>query len=280
MNSKDKLKAIFPNPQDIFKMFHIDFDTGYIYLRKPWDNNIEKRVGRPTTDNLYTRVNVNCPHLDHIFKRGYTDVLAHRLIYYAHTGDLPEKVDHKRKDVEYLDAISNLTASDSIHNRWNTKKVNRKRLSSEQRIDNSPSAYKQRNAQQYRGVYVAYGYYWARFDGKIINENGFIHEILAVNCRNKHLKKEFIKMYGSLDNFPENALDIIDEQELFLEQMSQEAIEKTSEYQEEQKVIKAEMKKKSDMASQRKLKKQEFLKNKISVKVEDDPFDCIGKYDP
>ena len=279
MNSQDKLKAIFPNPEDVLEMFHIDFKTGYIYLKKSWDKNIPKRVGRPTTDNLYTRVNVICPHLDHIFRRGYTDVLAHRLIYYAHTGELPEKVDHKRKDVEYLDAISNLTASDSTHNRWNTKKVNKKRLPPEQRIDNSPSAYRQRNAQEYRGIYIAYGYYWAKFDDNIINENGFIHPILAVNCRNKHLKKEFIKRYGSLDNFPENALDIIDEQELFLEQMTQEAVEKTEDYKLKQEKIKQQKQKKSDMASERKLKKQK-LQNKISIKVVDDPFDCIGKYDP
>ena len=278
MNSQDKLKTIFPNPEDVFKMFHIDFNTGYIYSKKSWDNNIKKRLGRPTTDSLYARVSISCPHLDHIFKRGYTDVLAHRLIYYAHTGELPEKVDHKRKDAEYPDAISNLTASDSIHNRWNTKKVNRRRLSPEERTRNSPSVYKERNLEECRGIYVAYGYYWAKFDGKIINENGFIHSILAVDFRNKFLKEEFMRRYGSLDNFPENALDVIDEQELFLEQMTQEAIEKSQEYQQEQKTIKAQMKKRSDMVSQRKFKKQK-LQNKISIKVADDPFDCIGKYD-
>lgn len=279
MNSQDKLKTLFPNPEDVFKMFHIDFNTGYIYPRKSWDDNIKKRVGRPTTDNLYARVSVSCPHLDHIFKRGYTDVLAHRLIYYAHTGELPEKVDHKRKDVKYPDAISNLTASDSVHNRWNTKKVNRRRLSPEERTRNSPSVYKERNLEECRGIYKAYDYYWAKFDGKIINENGFIHPILAVNFRNKFLKEEFMRRYGSLDNFPENALDIIDEQQLFLEQMAQEAVEKTDDYKLKQEKIKKEQEQRSYMVSQRKFKKQQILKNKISIKVEDDPFDCIGKYD-
>ena len=80
-------------------------------------------------------------------------------------------------------------------------------------------------------------------------------------------------MYGSLDNLPENALDIIDEQELFLEKMTQEEIEKTEDYKLKQEKIKEERKRRSDMISQRK------LKNKISVKVEDDPFYCIGRYD-
>jgi len=273
MNSRDKIKILFPNQEDVLKMFHIDFKTGKIYKKDFWDRNIPKEIGRPTTDKNYRRINVNCPNLTHIFKRGYVDVSVHRLIYYAHTGELPEKVDHRRKDIEYLDAISNLTTSDSTHNRWNTKKVNKKRLPPEQRVDNSPSAYRERNAQEYRGVYYAYNFYWALFDGKILNENGFVYPILAVDFRNKFLKEEFIRRYGSLDNFPENALDIIDEQQLFLEQMSQEALEKTEDYKLKQKEIKKERLQRSNMISQRK------LKNKISVKVEDDPFYCIGRYD-
>lgn len=268
MNKQDKIKILFPSPKDVFKMFHIDFNTGYIYLKRFWDQNIEKRTGRPTTDNLYQRVSVTCKHLDHIFRRGYTDVLAHRLIYYAYTGELPEKVDHNRKDVEYLDAISNLATSDATHNRWNTKKINKKTSSSEQEIDNSSC--KQKNIEEYRAVSFAYNFYWARFDGEIINENGFISLILAVNCRNEYLKKEFIERYGSLNNFPENALDIIDEQELYLEQMTQEELEKTEKYKLEQEKIKQ---KRSKMPQKTK------IKNKISVKVEDDPFYCIGRYD-
>jgi hypothetical protein len=272
MNSQDKLKTLFPNPKDALKMFHIDFETGKIYKKNLWDRGIERELGCSTADKNYRRININCPHLTHIFKRGYIEVSVHRLIYYVYTGELPEKVDHKRKDVEFLNGISNLRASDSIHNRWNTPKVNRRKLKPEERVRNSPSDNRERNSSQYRGIYVAYNYYWAKFDGKIINENGFISEILAVNCRNKHLKKEFIKMYGSLDNFPENALDIIDEQELFLEQMTQEAVEKTKEYIQNQEKIKFKKEKKS--------KNKNFkLKNKISIKVEDDPFDCIGKYD-
>ena len=270
MKTQDKLEILFPDPKDVFKMFHIDFNTGYIYLRKFWDQNIKKRTGRPTTGNLYQRVSVTCPHLSHIFKRGHTDVLAHRLIYYAYTGETPEKVDHSRKDVKYPDAISNLTTSDSVHNRWNTKKIKRKKISSEESANTSPSAHRQKNAEEYRGVFSAYNYYWAKFAGETINENGFISLILAVNCRNEYLKKEFFQRYGSLHNFPENALDIIDEQELYLEQMTQEELEKTEKYKLEQEKIRQ---KRLQMAEKRK------IKNKISVKVEDDPFDCIGKYD-
>jgi len=270
MNSRDKIKILFPNPEDVLKIFHIDFQTGKIYKKDFWDRNIPKEVGR-AYGKEYRRINVNCPHLTHIFKRGYTDVSAHRLIYYAHTGELPEKVDHMDKKVEYPDSISNLTTSDSIHNRWNTKKIKRRKLPADQRVDNSPSSHRKRNLEEYRGVYLAYNYYWAKFDGDIINENGFISPILAVNCRNKHLKKEFIKRYGSLNNFPKNALDIIDKNELFLEQMSQEAIEKTPEYQEEQRLIKEQKKKRSEFNSSRKLNKE-----KISVKEELDPFDWLN----
>jgi len=202
MNKQDKIKILFPNKEDVLKMFHINFKTGQIYVKDFWDREIQKETGRPTPDKKYRRINVNCPHLTHMFKRGYTDVLAHRLIYYAYTGELPEKVDHRRKNIEYPDAISNLATSDSVHNRWNTKKVIKKRLPSEQRVDNSPSAYRERKLKEYKGIYLAYSYYWALFDGKILNENGFISPILAVDFRNKFLKKEFIRMYGSLDNLP------------------------------------------------------------------------------
>jgi hypothetical protein len=83
MTTQDKLKILFPNPSDVFKMFHIDFNTGYIYKKEFWDRNIPKKTGRPTTDKLYTRVSVKCEHLTHIFKRGVIDVFAHRLIYYV-----------------------------------------------------------------------------------------------------------------------------------------------------------------------------------------------------
>lgn len=254
MNSKDKIKLLFDKPEDVFKMFHIDKETGYIYKKDFWDRDIKKRIGRPTTDKQYTRISVNCPHLIHIFKRGYTDVSAHRLIYYTFTGELPEKVDHKKKNIQYPDAFSNLTASDSFHNRLNTNKIKRKILTKEARADNNPSAFRERTLEQFRGIYYAYKYYWVRFDSEIVNENGFISPILAVNFRNNYLKKQFIERYGSLDNFPENAVDKIDDNELFLDQMIQESIEKTAEYQERQKEIKLEMKKRSEENLKRKLK--------------------------
>ena len=110
----------------------------------------------------------------------------------------------------------------------------------EERTNNFPSDYKERKLKEYKGIYLAYGYYWALFDNKMLNENGFIHSILAVDFRNKFLKEEFMRRYGSLDNFPENALDIIDEQQLFLEQMTQEAVEKTDDYKLKQEKIKKE----------------------------------------
>jgi hypothetical protein len=266
MNSQDKLKILFPNPEDVFKIFHIDFETGAIYKKDFWERGIRKEVGRPTPDKNYKRINVNCQHLTHIFKRGYIDVSAHRLIYYAHTGELPEKVDHKRKDVKYLDSISNLRTSDSVHNRWNTPKFKRKNTSS------SPS--NQKISEKNRGISYRYDYYWANFDGKIINENGFISELLAVNFRNNYLKEQYVKTYGSLDNFPENALDYVNQEELFLDEMKQEVIEKTKKYLENQQQIKKERERRSKIEQ-----KKHISKNKISIKVEDDPFDCIGKYD-
>lgn len=271
MKDNDKLKSLFPNPQDVFKIFHIDTETGFIYKKQFWDKGIKKRTGRSSSDRNYTRVSVWCPHLTHISKRGCVDVLAHRLIYYAFTGKLPEKVDHIRKGIKYPDALSNLRESDSFHNRLNTKKVIRKRLPKEERVDNTPSSFRQRVLKNFRGIYYAYKYYWALYDGKIINSNGFISPILAINCRNNFIKELFLKRYNSLDNFPENSIDVIDEGELFLEQMTQETIEKTYEYKQRQQEIKIEMKKRSQENSKRKLSK--------SVVLEADPFECIGKYE-
>jgi len=272
MNSKDKIKLLFDKPEDVFKMFHIDEETGYIYKKDFWDRGIKKRVGRLTPDKEYFRINVNCPHLTHIFKRGYIDVTAHRLIHYAFTGELPEKVDHIDKDIKYPDAPSNLRKSDSFNNRLNTNKIKRKIISEEERIDNRPSAFRERRLKEFRGIYYAYKYYWSIYNGEIINENGFISPLIAVSFRNNYLKEIYIGKYGSLKGFPENALDELDENELFLEQMLQESIEKTSEYKQRQEEIKIEMKKRS----------RETLKRKAQIpliKIEDDPFECIGKYD-
>ena len=271
MNAKDKIKILFNTPQDVFKLFHIDKEKGYIYNRNLWNKNKPKRVGRPTTGNLYTRISVSCPSLKHIFKRGHIDVMSHRLIFYAFTGKLPEKVDHIRKDIEYPDALSNLRESDSFHNRLNTNKIKRKRLSNEERTDNSPSAFRERILKNFRGIYYAYKYYWALYDKEILNSEGFVSPILAVNCRNNFIKKLYIEKYGSLKDFPENALDIIDENELFLDQMTQDAVQNTKDYKEKQKQIKLEMKKRSE----------ETLKRKISANISqtDCPFECIGKYE-
>lgn len=272
MNGKDKIKLLFDKPEDVFKMFYIDKETGYIYKKDFWERGVKKRIGRPTSNKEYSRININCPHLIHIFKRGYTDVSAHRLIHYAFTGELPEKVDHIRKDIKYPDAPSNLRKSDSFHNRLNTNKIQRKRVSDEERIDNTPSAFRERILKQFRGIYYAYKYYWVLYDKEIINPKGFISPILAVNYRNNYLQEIYIERYGSLKGFPKNALDNIDKNELFLDQMLQEAVEKTSEYKQRQEEIKIEMEKRS----------RETLKRKAQIpliKIEDDPFECIDKYE-
>lgn len=264
MNSEDKLKILFPNREDIFKVFHIDFNTGYIYLKKFWDRDIKKRVGRPTTDNFYTRVSVKCPNLVHIFKRGHTDVLAHRLIYYAHTGELPEKVDHDKKDAEYLDGIANLRRSDAVHNRANTKKIKKKNLSG-----------RKRTSEKYIGIYKAYKFYWANYKNKIVNEKGFVSEILAANFWNKFAIKQYEKGYkdrGIFDfpPFPKSGLNLIDSNDLFLEQMTQEAVEKTEEYKDSQ--IKIQNIKELKESKTQNTK----AVNKLVIKVDKNSFDWLA----
>lgn len=173
-------------------------------------------MGRKTTGGEYTRIDIPCPNHTHIWSRGYVDVLLHRLIYYAHYGFLPESVDHIEKNIKYTNALSNLRESDSFHNRWNVENISGK----------------------FRGIDFRYGYYWAIIDKTQINENGFISEILAVDYRNKYIIRMFLERYGHLENFPEKALDKIDDNELFLDQMIQESIEKTETYKLKQLKIK------------------------------------------
>jgi hypothetical protein len=246
--SEDKLKIIYDNPKDIFKHFYIDFYKGEVYNRQDWEKGKRNPLGRKRADGFYIRIDIPCPNHRHIWSRGFVDVLIHRLIYYAHTGIIPEKVDHINRDVQYPNAITNLRESDSFHNRWNVANT----------------------SGRYRGVEFKYGYYWAVLDKNIINENGFISEILAVNCRNEYIVRMFLDKYGHLNNFPEKALDKIDENELFLDQMIQESIERTEEYKNKHIEI---QKRKQNMKNKGKKKYKDL--DLISI----DPFEDIGRYE-
>lgn len=252
--SEDKLKIIYDNHKDIFKHFYIDFYKGEVYNRQDWEKGKRNPLGRARgEDGFYIRVDIPCPDHKHIWSRGFTDVLIHRLIYYAHTGKIPEKVDHIESNIKYPNAISNLRESDSFHNRWNVENTSGK----------------------YRGVTFRYGYFWSNVDTFRINKKGFISEILAVNCRNEYIIQMFLDRYGHLNNFPEKALDKIDENELFLDQMIQEAVEKTQEYQIKQSEIQRKIKNRKSKSKQ-KYKRLNNNNNSIDI---NDPFDHIGKYE-
>lgn len=272
---KDKLRLWFKDPKEIFNYFHIDFNKGIIYNKKLWDKGIQRECGRPIGKG-YQRISVT--------KNGRSiDFLSHRLIFYAFHGYLSEKIDHAEKNIQYPNAISNLRRSDSIHNRANTKKIKRRKLPAEQKLDKRNR--KDQVSDKYIGVYNSYGFYWAKYKNKIINEKGFISEILAVNFRNEFVIKEYEKTYqdqGIFDfpPYPESGLDFIDSNELFLDQMIQEAVEKTEEYQKEQARIKATKEKVAKSIKETNLKKQKLKVSTFYPKQEEhDPFECIGKYE-
>lgn len=281
---EDNIKLIFPRKEMVFDQFHIDFKKGIIYNRKSWDKKIQKVRGGQTSSKLYHRIAVKLPdHLNYLSSKGWVEVLAHRLIFYAYYGFLTEKIDHIDKKVKYQNGISNLCQSDSFHNSLNVKKVKRKKRPDSEKIDNTPSSKRIRLLEEYKGIYFSYGFYWAKYKAKIINENGFISPILAVNCRNKYIIEEYKEHYKKLGiknppPFPKLALDIIDENELFLDQMLQEVAEKSEDYKLKHQKIKNEKHKRIEMMKKRKEKNQE-IKKQISIKYEDDPFACIGKYE-
>lgn len=202
---EDKLKTLFPDPQEIFIFFHIDFETGKIYDKKFWDKGYQKEVGRPTTSKgNYRRISIT--------KNGKSkDVLAHRLIYYAYYKELPLFVDHK-KDIKNKDAISNLRASNSKLNRLKEEKYKRRRKAKRSKV-----------SLKYVGIVKRYSYWWPIYDKIFISEKGFITEELALNCRNQFLLKE----YG--DYAKENIVKI-DENILAKQQKLQELEEKKQSY--------------------------------------------------
>lgn len=170
---EDKLKILFPDPEQIFDFFHIDFQTGKIYDRKFWDKGYEKEVGRPAWNKTsYTRISVT--------KDGKSiDVLAHRLIYYAYYKELPLLVDHI-KEIENKDAIFNLRASNTKLNRLKEEKSKRRKKTKSSRA-----------SEKYVGLIKRYSYWWPIYDRNFVSEKGFLTEELALNCRNQFLLKEY-----------------------------------------------------------------------------------------
>jgi hypothetical protein len=170
---EDKLKILFPNPEQIFDFFHIDFQTGKIYDRKLWDKGYEKEVGRPAWNKTsYTRISVT--------KDGKSiDVLAHRLIYYAYHKELPILVDHI-KEIKNKDAIFNLRASNTKLNRLKEEKIKRRKKSKTSKV-----------SKKYVGIMKRYSYWWPFYKGNFISDKGFATEELALNCRNQFLLKEY-----------------------------------------------------------------------------------------
>lgn len=202
---QDKLKTLFPDPKEIFNFFHIDFETGKIYDKKFWDKGYPKEVGRPTTSKgNYRRISIT--------KNGKsTDVLAHRLIYYAYYKELPLFVDHK-KEIKNKDAISNLRASNSKLNRLKEEKVKRRRKAKRSKV-----------SKKYVGLVKRYSYWWPTYSGNFISEKGFITEELALNCRNQFLLKE----YG---DYAEENIIKIDENILIEHQKLQDLEERKENY--------------------------------------------------
>lgn len=202
---QDKLKDLFPDHKEIFNIFHIDFETGKIYDKKFWDRGYPKEVGRPTTTKgNYRRISITK-------NKKSTDVLAHRLIYYAYYGELPLFVDHK-KEIKNKDAISNLRASNSKLNRLKEEKVKRRIKAKRSKV-----------SSKYVGLVKRYSYWWPIYSGNFISEKGFVTEELALNCRNEFLLKE----YG--DYAKENIINI-DKDILIEHQKLQEKEEKKQSY--------------------------------------------------
>lgn len=276
IEAEDNIKLVFPRKEMVFEQFHIDFQKGIIYNKKLWDQKIERICGGDTSSRLYKRVNIKLPdHLAHLSSKGWVEVLAHRLIFYAYYGFLTEKIDHNDKKVKYQNAISNLSHSDSFHNNLNVEKIVRKKKSGKS---------KNNCLEQYKGISFSYGLYWARYKGKIINQIGFISPILAVDFRNRYIVKKYYNYYkekgiSNIPPFPKLALDIIDKNELFLDQMLQEVAEKNQDFILKNQNIQAQKKKAIETKNKNKQQK-ENLKNKISIIYEEeDPFECIGKYE-
>jgi len=246
---EDKLKKLFPDFMDARKMFHIDFEEGLVYKRSK--NGALRPIGRPTTCGQYTRISVNCPHLTYIWKRGFTDVTAHRLIKYAYDGVLGEIVDHRYKNMEKMreelkDLVKKAKTLDTIHNiRVTTQQGNR---ANQQKPFRSQKKSKQ--STEFQGVTYKYGFYWAFHKKEVLNENGFIHPYLAVEIRNKHM----VEIYGDIAI---ESLDKINQKDLELFKIAQKAIEETEDYKKKHISINLEKEKRKLGSLERKIEAQQ-----------------------
>jgi len=252
---KDKLNILFPHFMDARKMFHIDFDAGLVYKQSLVKKGIFRPIGRPTTGGEYTRISVSCPHLTHIWKRGATDVTAHRLIKYAYDGILGQIVDHRYKTMEKMkqklgDLVKNAKTLDTIHNiRVTDHEGNR---ANQQKVFRLPPEKRKKHITEFLGVTYKYGFYWAFHKKEILNKNGFIHPYLAVELRSKHM----IETYGDIAL---ESLDKINEKDLELLKIAQKAIEQTEDYQSKHISINIEREKRKLRSLQKKAEEQQNL---------------------
>lgn len=251
---EDKLAIIYPNYRDILKDFHIDFEEGIIYSKKFWDKNLKRRLGRPTTNGEYTRISLNTPNHKHLWPRGNVDCMAHRLIKYAYDGTLCEIIDHKYKDfakmkeklgdlvgkAKTLDTIHNLRASDSLKNRINQPKIKKVKENS-----------KGKHLREYVGIVERYGLYWVYHKKEYINEQGFIHPYLAVDFRNKYM----FEKYGDC---VQETIQEVDQEDLELFKIAQEAVQKTKFYKTKHIEIMVEFEKRKEERLQNQIREQRF----------------------
>lgn len=262
---EDKLKILYPNYKDVLKDFHIDFEEGLVYRKHLWEKEIIRPMGRPATSGDYTRININCPHLKHIWARGYVDVFAHRLIKYAYDGTLAEVIDHRYKTMKKMqeelgDLVKNAKTLDTIHNiRATTPLGNRINQQKTSRKKNETISNKQKVLEGYIGITYKYDFYWAYHKKEILNDKGFIHPYLAVDFRNKFM----IEKYGEI---AQESLGKVNQKDLELFKTAQEAIEKTEDYKT----------KHIEIDIERSKRKLENLQNKIKQNKFTDYFEDLG----
>lgn len=115
-----------------------------------------------------------------------------------------------------------------------------------------PSDYRQRTLKDHIGVKTQYGYFWAVYKAKILNKNGFIHPLLAVHFRNQHLIQELGENIAK-------KLPKVNQKDLALFKIAQQAVEQTQDYKTKHIQIEIESKKRS----------LQSLKSKAQVKFVD-----------
>ena len=101
-----------------------------------------------------------------------------------------------------------------------------------------PSDYRQRTLKDHIGVKVQYGYFWAVYKGKILHKNGFFHPLLAVHFRNQYLIQELGESIAK-------KLPKVNQKDLALFKIAQQAVEQTQDYKTKHIQIELESKKRS-----------------------------------